>query len=79
MLGAYGVIILRKKMPNVNRPFKVWGYPYLPLIFVAFSFLFLINSVVSDSEDAAMGLILIISGLPFYFYWKYLAKNKSNV
>ncbi|MBK8943974.1 MAG: amino acid permease [Ignavibacteriae bacterium] len=75
MLGAYGVIILRKKMPNENRPFKVWGYPYLPLIFVGFSLLFLINSVISDSEDAAMGLILILSGLPFYFYWKYFAKK----
>ena len=75
MLGAYGVIVLRKKMPNVERPFKVWGYPYLPLIFVVFSFLFLINSIIADTEDAAMGTILILSGLPFYIYWKYFSKK----
>src|SRR4030066_2559005 len=46
MLGAYGVIILRKKMPDVHRPYKVWGYPYTPMIFVLFSLLFLINTVV---------------------------------
>ena len=71
MMGAFGVLVLRKKMPNVNRPYKVWGYPYTPMIFVVFSFLFLVNSVVSDTQNAMMGLILVFSGLPFYFFWKY--------
>jgi APA family basic amino acid/polyamine antiporter len=77
MLGAYGVIILRKKMPGVHRPYKVWGYPYTPWIFIIFSFLFLVNTVISDSEDAAMGMILILLGLPFYLYWKYWVKKKE--
>jgi len=71
MLGAFGVFVLRKKMPDVKRPYKVWGYPYTPAIFVIFSFLFLVNSVVSDTENAAMGLILISLGLPVYVYNKY--------
>ncbi len=75
MLGAYGVIVLRKKMPDVPRPYKVWGYPYTPMIFVIFSFLFLVNTLVSDYENAAMGLLLILLGLPFY-YWR-IAKNKK--
>ncbi|OGU76346.1 MAG: hypothetical protein A2V93_06365, partial [Ignavibacteria bacterium RBG_16_34_14] len=76
MLGAYGVIILRKKMPDVHRPYKVWGYPYTPWIFIIFSLLFLVNTIISDSEDAAMGSILILLGLPFYLYWKFWAKKK---
>lgn len=76
MLGALGVIILRKKMPDTPRPYKVWGYPYVPAIFIIFSLLFLVNTVISDSKDAAMGLILILTGLPFYFYWKYKAREK---
>jgi APA family basic amino acid/polyamine antiporter len=75
MLGAYGVIVLRKKMPDAHRPYKVWGYPYTPIIFVLFSFLFLINTIVSDLENAAMGALLILLGLPFY-YWR-MAKNKT--
>jgi APA family basic amino acid/polyamine antiporter len=75
MLGAYGVIVLRKKMPDVPRPYKAWGYPYTPMIFVIFSFLFLVNTLVSDYENAAMGLLLILLGLPFY-YWR-IAKNKK--
>lgn len=76
MLGAYGVIILRKKMPDVHRPYKVWGYPYTPIIFVVFSFLFLVNTIVSDLSNAAMGTLLILLGLPFY-YWR-ISKNKSQ-
>jgi basic amino acid/polyamine antiporter, APA family len=79
MLGAAGVFVLRKKMPKVIRPYKTWGYPVVPGIFVVFSFLFLINSIVSDSHDAAMGSILILLGLPIYFYWKhYSRKNNSQ-
>ena len=71
MLGAFGVFVLRKKMPDAVRPYKVWGYPYTPAIFVIFSFLFLVNSVVSNTQNAAMGLILILLGLPVYLYNKY--------
>lgn len=77
MLGAAGVFVLRKKMPDVRRPYKVWGYPLVPAIFVTFSFLFLINTIISDSQDAAMGSILILSGLPIYFYWKYYSKRNN--
>lgn len=79
MLGAFGVIILRKKMPDTPRPYKVWGYPVVPAVFIIFSFLFLVNSLISDSGDAAMGLILILIGLPFYFYWKFFAKKNSGI
>ncbi|MCX7798505.1 MAG: amino acid permease [Melioribacter sp.] len=78
MLGAFGVIILRKKMPDEVRPYKVWGYPYTPLIFVFAAFLFLVNSIVSDTKDAMMGLILISSGIPFYLFWKFKLKFRNN-
>ncbi|NUN08572.1 MAG: amino acid permease [Ignavibacteriaceae bacterium] len=78
MLGAFGVIVLRKKMPNKVRPYKIWGYPYTPMIFVVFSFLFLLNSIYSDTENAMMGVLLIVSGLPFYFYWKYSSKKSEE-
>lgn len=75
LLGAYGVFVLRKKMPNAERPYKVWGYPYTPIIFIVFSFLFLANTIVSDTSNAMMGLILIAAGLPMYFFWKYRQKS----
>jgi basic amino acid/polyamine antiporter, APA family len=74
-LGAFGVFILRKKMPDTYRPYKVWGYPYTPAIFVIFSLFYLINTVVSDTSNAMMGLLLISLGLPIYFYWKIKSVN----
>ncbi len=71
MLGAFGVYVLRRKMPDTPRPYKVWGYPITPAIFVIFSFLFLLNTVISDTHNAAMGALLILLGFPFYLYWKY--------
>ncbi len=76
MLGALGVIVLRKKMPDVPRPYKVWGYPYTPILFVIFSFLFLVNTIISDVSNAAMGALLILLGLPLYFIRA--SQNKVN-
>ena len=78
MLGAAGIFILRKKMPDAPRKFKMWGYPWTPAIFVIFSFLFLVNTVISDTENAMMGLMLILSGLPFYFYIRYRNKQQES-
>jgi basic amino acid/polyamine antiporter, APA family len=77
MLTAFGVIVLRKKMPDAPRPYKVIGYPYTIWFFVIFSFVFLMNSIISDTENAAMGMILIMTGLPLYFFWKYFRKNEQ--
>jgi APA family basic amino acid/polyamine antiporter len=77
MLTAFGVIVLRKKMPDTPRPYKVIGYPYTIWFFVIFSFIFLMNSLISDTENAAMGMILIMTGLPLYFFWKYFKRNSK--
>jgi APA family basic amino acid/polyamine antiporter len=78
MLTSLGVIILRKKMPDTPRPYKVIGYPYTIWFFVIFSFVFLVNSLISDTENAAMGSLLIMTGLPFYFFWKYIKKKEKS-
>lgn len=77
LLGAFGVFVLRKKMPDTYRPYKVWGYPIIPAIFVIFSFLYLINSIVADTQNAMMGVILIAIGLPVYFVMKYRVKTHN--
>ena len=78
MMGAIGVFVLRKKMPDTPRTYRVWGYPYTPALFVIFSFLFLANSIVSDTQNAMMGVVLIGLGIPFYVYWKYWGRAKSE-
>lgn len=69
-LGAYGVIRLRQINPKAPRPYKVPGYPFTPLVFVVFSAAYLINTVISDTQSAMMGVLLVAIGVPFYYYWK---------
>jgi APA family basic amino acid/polyamine antiporter len=64
------VIVLRKKRPDLPRPYKTLGYPYVPAIFVLVAFA-LVLSTLFDSPGASLkGIALILLGLPFYFYWK---------
>jgi APA family basic amino acid/polyamine antiporter len=68
-LTAVSVIVLRKKMPNVPRPYKAWGYPYATLLFVGAAGWILYNTVVEDTRAAITGIALLLLSLPFYFYW----------
>lgn len=78
-LGAYGVFVLRKKMPDTPRPYKVWGYPYVPIIFIAFASVYVVWTLVDDIRNFAAGtttiinsvagLALVALGIPLYFWW----------
>ena len=67
---AFGVFVLRKKMPNAHRPYKVIGYPVVPAIFILFCVALIINTLIEKPYEALSGLGLMATGLPFYFYWK---------
>ena len=67
--SALGVIVLRIKAPHEPRPYKVWGYPFVPAIFFLFSVGLVLNSIVTRPREAAIGLSLIALGIPFYFWF----------
>ncbi len=68
-----GVFILRKRMPDAPRLYKVIGYPVVPAIFLIFCVGLIVSTLYSKPYEAIIGLGLIASGVPFYFYW-----NKNN-
>ena len=78
--AAAGIFILRKKMPDVERPYKAWGYPIAPAIFVIFSAFYFVLTLYSDINNyltgkthfisSVFGLALTIMGIPLYFYFK---------
>lgn len=65
-----GVFILRRRMPDAHRPYKVWGYPVVPAIFILFCIGLFFNTILTRPREAAIGLILIFSGIPVYFFLK---------
>ena len=68
--SALGVIVLRIKAPDAERPYKVWGYPFVPAIFFLFSIALVFNSIFTRPREATIGLSLIALGVPFYFYFR---------
>ena len=68
-MSAGAVIILRIKNPELNRPYKTPLYPWIPIIFILFAIFLTINTIMEAPRDAGIGTILILAGLPFYYYW----------
>lgn len=64
------VFKLRKKRPDAPREYKALGYPVLPAIFVIIGVLLLINTIITSPKSTAIGLGLILAGVPFYFWFK---------
>jgi len=73
---SLGVFILRQKMPDAHRPYKVWGYPVVPGIFIIFCLVLIFNTIFTRPREAILGLTLISTGLPVYWY---LHRKKKSV
>jgi len=68
MSGA-AIFILRRRWPNVRRPYRVWGYPFVPAVFLLVTAYLLINTFLATPMRALAGFGLIIVGLPVYEYF----------
>ena len=68
--SASTVFVLRKKQPDLDRPYKVWGYPYVPAFFIIFSSAIMVNTFFKSPEQSLMGLGLTLLGIPAFWYWK---------
>jgi APA family basic amino acid/polyamine antiporter len=72
-----GVFILRRKMPNAPRPYKVLGYPIVPGIFIIFCVILIINTIITRPREAGIGLTLILLGIPFYYWFSRKSKRET--
>jgi APA family basic amino acid/polyamine antiporter len=69
-LTVVGLFVLRKREPALARPYRAWGYPVLPLLYVVVSGFFLVFILKGDPRNSGMGLLLTALGLPAYVYWR---------
>jgi len=71
---AGAVFVLRRKLPHAERPYRVWGYPWTPLAFIAASLLLIGNTLVSSPAESLAGLVLVAAGLPAFWLWRRRAR-----
>lgn len=72
------VFTLRKKRPDLPRPYKTWGYPIVPILFIITSCGVLLNTLLEKPIESLAGIILTILGIPAYFYWKQTLKKENQ-
>ncbi len=70
LLTAVSVFVLRRKQPDLPRPYRVAGYPVIPVLFIGVAILLLVSTMQTRPRESLMGLGLMSLGVPFYFYWK---------
>ena len=71
-LTTIGLFILRVKRPDAERPYRVLGYPVLPAVYIALTTLVMLLILLSPStrQDAFLGLVLVLIGIPVFFLWR---------
>ncbi|HXK03938.1 MAG TPA: amino acid permease [Verrucomicrobiae bacterium] len=75
-MTAAAVPVLRWRRPELVRPYRTVGYPFVPVLFILAAFVLLITTAIERPRESLMGIGLIVLGLPFYLYWK---KQKGSI
>jgi len=73
------VIVLRFKQPETKRPYKAWGYPYLPLLFVLINLAVFFNTIWAQPLQSVVGLVILLVGIPAFLYWKAKARKHQEI
>ena len=68
------VFVLRAREPKMERPYRTWGYPVTPIIFLAVSAWYLFGLLRDRLTGSLIGLAIMLAGVPFYIYWRNKAK-----
>jgi APA family basic amino acid/polyamine antiporter len=70
MLTVAAVYVLRRKRPDLPRPYRTWGYPIVPALFLAASVGMIASALLTDPRDSVVSLLVIAAGLPIYYVWR---------
>jgi APA family basic amino acid/polyamine antiporter len=73
ILTIYGIFILRRKMPDAERPYKAFGYPVLPLFYILIATAICVALLITKTSTCGWGVVIMLAGIPVY----YLTKPKS--
>jgi APA family basic amino acid/polyamine antiporter len=75
MVGA--VIVMRRKAPDIERPYRTWGYPLVPVIYIALAVFIVIDLAYLALSTSGIGYLLVLTGIPVYLIWRRRGPNSN--
>jgi APA family basic amino acid/polyamine antiporter len=70
ILTVWGIMILRRKRPDAERPYRVWGYPVLPALYIVAATAIAIDLLIFKPAYTLPGVGIVLLGIPIYFLWR---------
>jgi APA family basic amino acid/polyamine antiporter len=70
ILTIYGIFILRKKMPNAERPYRAFGYPFLPMLYIVVASAVSVSLLLTKFSTCGWGVLIMLTGIPIYYFTK---------
>jgi APA family basic amino acid/polyamine antiporter len=77
-LTVTGLFVLRYRQPDLERPYKAWGYPVVPALYVLLCAAIAGNLLVVKPENTWPGLIIVLTGIPVYFLWRWRSRLAAS-
>ena len=78
ILTIFGIFMLRKRRPDIERPYKAFGYPVIPVLYMLSAAVILVVLFVYQTAATWPGLIIIASGIPVYFIWRKVGRPQGG-
>jgi APA family basic amino acid/polyamine antiporter len=78
-LAVGAVFVLRRTRPDLARPYRTWGYPLVPVLFLLASVGMVLNALVTEPKDTGITFAIILAGVPAYFAWRAWSARASEV
>jgi APA family basic amino acid/polyamine antiporter len=70
LLMVAAVIVLRRQAPTAERPYRMWGYPIISILSIFLSALLIADLAFLAPETSGIGMLIVLTGLPIYFFWR---------
>ena len=74
-----GIIIMRRKAPNAERPYRAFGYPITPLIYIVMATLLVVDLAYLAPKTSGIGYLLVLTGIPVFFLWRKNARKSLEL
>jgi APA family basic amino acid/polyamine antiporter len=70
VLMIAALMILRRKKPHAERPYRTWGYPIVPIVSIVLAASLIIDLAFLAPATAGIGMLIVLTGVPVYFFWR---------